>query len=68
MRATVMIEHATPLAGRLATAFVELTLAAAVVVGALFAGHNLREWRDWYPASYHPWLDTQRAAPEVVEP
>ena len=68
MRATVMVEHATPIAGRLAMAFVELMLAAAVIVGAIFAGHDLREWRDWYPTSYHPWLDTQRAVPEVVEP
>ena len=68
MPATALIEHATPVAGRLATAFVELTLAAAVIVGAIVVGHDLREWRDWYPTSYHPWLDTQRAAPEVAEP
>ena len=68
MRAAVMIEHATPFLGRLAIALVEFTLAAALIVGAIVAGHNLREWRDWYPTSYHPWLDIQRAAPEVVEP
>ncbi len=68
MRASVAVDHTAAFVGRLATAFVELTLAAAVIVGAIFAGHDLREWRDWYPTSYHPWLDTQRAAPEVAEP
>ncbi|HEV8229020.1 MAG TPA: hypothetical protein VGQ86_03600 [Candidatus Limnocylindria bacterium] len=52
---------------RFAIAFTELTLACAVIVGAVIGGHNLREWRDWYPTVYHPWIDGPRAA-EVSEP
>jgi hypothetical protein len=68
MRAAVVVRQATPFVGRLITAFVELTLAAAVVVGAIVVGHELREWRDWYPNAYHPWLDDQRPTTEVTEP
>lgn len=68
MRASVVVHEATPFVGRLVTAFVELTLAAAVIVGAIVVGHELREWRDWYPNAYHPWLDGQRPTTEVTEP
>jgi len=68
MRASIVVQEATPLVGRLVTAFVELTLAAAVIVGAIVVGHDLREWRDWYPTAYHPWIDTQRPTTEVTEP
>ena len=68
MRASVLVQEATPFVGRLVTAFVELTLAAAVIVGAIVVGHDLREWRDWYPNAYHPWLDGQRPTTEVTEP
>ena len=68
MRASVVIEQVTPFVGRLVIAFVELTLAAAVIVGAIVVGHELREWRDWYPNAYHPWLDGQRPTTEVTEP
>ena len=68
MRASIAVQHATPFAGRLVIAFVELTLAAAVLVGAIVVGHDLREWRDWYPTAYHPWTDVQRQASEPSEP
>ena len=69
MRASVVVRAAaTPFVGRLVTAFVELTLAAAVIVGAIVVGHDLREWRDWYPNAYHPWLDDPRPTTEVTEP
>ena len=68
MRASVAVDHATAFVGRLAMAFTEVTLAAAIIVAAIFVGHDLREWRDWYPTSYHPWLDSQRTVPEVSEP
>ena len=53
---------------RLVTAFVEVTLAAAVISGAIVVGHDLREWRDWYPNAYHPWTDVQRQTTESTEP
>jgi hypothetical protein len=66
MRSVVPVQQSLSFAGRLATAFVELMLATAVIVGAIVAGHELREWRDWYPSVYHPWLESP--APEVTEP
>ena len=68
MRVSVVAQDATSFVGRLVTAFVELTLAAAVIVGAIVVGHDLREWRDWYPSAYHPWTDVQRPTTEVTEP
>lgn len=68
MRESAVVDRAMPFIGRLVTAFVELVLAAAVVVGAIVVGHELREWRDWYPNAYHPWTDGARSASEVTEP
>lgn len=65
MRASV--GQATPFVGRLATALVELTLAAVVLVGAIVVGHDLREWREWYWMGYHP-SDGPQPALEVTEP
>jgi hypothetical protein len=68
MRAAVAVEHSMSFLERLATAFVELTLASAVIVGAIVVGHELREWREWYPTAIHPWLDGRLPAAEVTEP
>ena len=68
MRSAVPVQHSLSFAGRLATAFVELVLATAVIVAAIVAGHDLREWRDWYPTVYHPWLQSHETAPEVSGP
>ena len=68
MPASAVAQSGTSFGARLVIAFVELTLAAAVIVGAIVVGHDLREWRDWYPTAYHPWLDVQRPTPEVTEP
>lgn len=65
MRASV--EQASPFIGRLATALVELTFAAAVMVGAIFVGHELREWREWYWA-LPPAFDGPSPASGVTEP
>jgi hypothetical protein len=68
MPASAVAQSATSFGGRLVIAFVELTLAAAVLAGAIVVGHDLREWRDWYPSAYHPWTDVQRSTIEVTEP
>jgi hypothetical protein len=68
MHSSLAVEQSMSFGGRLVTGFVELTLAAAVIVGAIVVGHDLREWRDWYPNAYHPWLDGQRPTTEVTEP
>jgi hypothetical protein len=68
MRASAAAEDASTFIGRLATALVELTLAAAVLVGGIVVGHELREWRDWYPTAYHPWNPSAAPTPEVSEP
>jgi hypothetical protein len=64
---TSVATHAMSFVGRLMTVFVELTLAAAVIAGAVFAGHELREWREWYWA-LTPALESPLPAPEVTEP
>ena len=68
MPASAVAQSATSFGGRLVIALVEITLAAAVMVGAIVVGHDLREWRDWYPTAYHPWTDVQRHASEPTEP
>ena len=68
MFASAVAQSATSFGARLVVAFVELTLAAAVIVGAIVVGHDLREWRDWYPNAYHPWTDTGQKTTEVTEP
>ena len=68
MPASAVAQSATSFVGRLVIAFVELTLAAAVIVGAIVVGHDLHEWRDWYPTAYHPWTDVHRQATERIEP
>ena len=68
MRLWVAVEYTTRFVERVATLAVELSLAAAVILGGVFVGHELREWRDWYWAAYlHP-ADAPAPAAEVTEP
>lgn len=48
------------LAGRLATAFVEIAVAVVILSGSVVIGHELRAWRAWYadPATNRPWAPT----------
>jgi len=68
MPASAVARSTTSFVNRLVIAFVELMLAAAVITGAVVVGHDLREWRDWYPTAYHPWTDVHRQATEPTEP
>ena len=68
MRIWIAVEHTTRFLERVATLMVELTVAAAVILGAVFVGHELREWRDWYWAAYlHP-ADAKAPAAELTQP
>ena len=55
--------------GRCAVALVEITLAIAVLAGAIVAGHDLRQFRDWYgdPTTTHLWAPTP-APSAIAEP
>jgi heme/copper-type cytochrome/quinol oxidase subunit 3 len=67
MRVWVAVEQTTRFVERVATLMVELSLAAAVIFGAIFVGHELREWREWYWA-LPPAFETSPSAPAVTEP
>jgi len=67
MRVLVAIEHTTRFVERVATLALELSLAVAVIFGAIFVGHELREWREWYWA-LPPAFESPTAAPVVTEP
>jgi heme/copper-type cytochrome/quinol oxidase subunit 3 len=68
MHPSLMVERATSIVERIVMLAMELAVAAAVIFGAIFVGHELREWRDWYWAAYlHP-ADAPAPAAEVTEP
>jgi hypothetical protein len=67
MRLWLAVEYTTRLVGHLVTLSMELTIAAAVIFGAVFVGHELREWREWYWA-LPPTFEQAPSAPAVTEP
>jgi hypothetical protein len=67
MHVSVMVDEATSIVARLVMLAMELTVAAAVLAGAIFVGHELREWREWYWA-LPPAFESPTAAPAVAEP
>ena len=44
--------------GRLATAFVEIALAAVILSTSIVMGHELRDWLTFYADTTHPWAPT----------
>jgi hypothetical protein len=67
MRASVAVDHTTVFVSHLVMLLTELAVAAAILIGALVVGHDLREWRTWYhgrPDYYEP----PPAAPAATEP
>ena len=44
--------------GRLATAFVEIALAAIILSTSIVMGHELRDWRTFYQGATKPWAPT----------
>jgi hypothetical protein len=67
MRAWAVIAKETSFVGGLLLAFTHVTLAAAVIVGAIAMGHELREWRIWYHGTAD-FVERPTAAPEVTRP
>ena len=67
MHASIAIEHTTVVIGRLVTVLTELTVAAAILVGAIVVGHDLREWRTWYHGR-PDYFEPPPAAPAATEP
>jgi len=65
----VVLHRALPFTGRLGIAFTEIVLAAAVLIGSVILGHDLKEWRDWFwdQETTHPWAPTPRPSPEAFE-
>ena len=63
----VAVQGTTRFVERVAALMVELTVAAMVIVGAIFVGHELREWREWYWA-LPPAFEVAPSAPTVTEP
>ena len=67
MRASVAVDHTTVFVSHLVMLLTELAVAAAILIGAIVVGHDLREWRTWYhgrPDYYEP----PPAAPAATEP
>ena len=67
MRASVAIEQTTDFVGHLVMVLTELAVAAAILVGAVVVGHDLREWRTWYHGR-PDYYDPPPAAPAATEP
>ena len=67
MRASVAVEHTTAFASRLVMVLTELAVAAAILVGAVVVGHDLREWRTWYHGR-PDYFERPTPAPVVTEP
>ena len=44
--------------GRLATAFVEIVIAALILSTSIVMGHELRDWRTFYAGANKPWAPT----------
>lgn len=60
MTSVVLLLRGLPWAfcGRLATAFVEIALAAIILSTSIVMGHELRDWRTFYAGANKPWAPT----------
>jgi hypothetical protein len=67
MRIWLAVEETTRFLERAAALMVELTVAVMVIASAIFVGHELREWREWYWA-LPPAFESPSSAPTVAEP
>lgn len=62
-----LLEAPLGFAGRCAIAFVEIVLAAAILMSSVVVGHELRTWREWYaaPTTIRFWAPTPSPSPLV---
>ena len=67
MRASVAVEHTTAFVSHLVTVLTGLAVAAAILIGAIVVGHDLREWRTWYHGR-PDYFEPPPAAPAATEP
>jgi hypothetical protein len=67
MRVSLMVDQASSFVGRIVMFSMELTLSITVILGGIYLGHQLREWREWYWA-LPPAFESPTAAPAVTEP
>ena len=67
MRLRLIVDQASSLMVRVVMFSMEVTLSAAVILGGIYVGHELREWREWYWA-LPPAFESPTAAPAVAEP
>ena len=68
MRLLLLVQHVSSIVARMVTLSMELTIAAAVIFGAVFVGHELREWREWYWALPPAFEASPPPVPAVTEP
>jgi len=70
MHVLLIVEEATSFVSRVAFLLIQLTLAASVIIGAVFVGHELREWREWreWYWALPPTFEVAPSAPAVTEP
>ena len=67
MRLRLIVDQASSLMVRVVMFLMEVTLSAAVILGGIYVGRELREWREWYWA-LPPAFESPTAAPAVAEP
>ncbi len=69
MSAALVLARSFPFLGRCAVAFIELVVAAAIIVGSVVVGHDLAAFRAWYsaPTTIHHWVPMPQPS-TVAEP
>jgi hypothetical protein len=67
MHVSLLLDQGTSIVARLVMLVMELVVAAALIAGAIFVGHELREWREWYYA-LPPAFEELPPVPAVTEP
>ena len=67
MRLWLIVDQASSIVGRIVMFSIEVTLSIAVIIGGIFVGHELREWREWYWA-LPPAFESPTPAPALTEP